>query len=371
MSKNFDYTKTARKIVTRFPVLNAIFVQIFFWILAYAFLAILAHLLLLTAGSPTSLKANIVIALFFGFFNGLASGLIAQFFERQIFYKRSLALIILGKAIISLIVFIILISVVRSILFPYLSARFFHAANPVTLQQSWDAFFYLLLIYTIVIGLVISFINVINKKYGPGVLLPLLLGRYRNPKEEERIFLFMDLKSSTSIAEALGHLKYSAFIRDSFMDINSILPAYRAQIYQYVGDEIVITWTMEEGLSNLSCIRFFFSCEASFKKKADYYKKKFGQVPEFKAGLHMGKVTAVEVGNIKREIAYHGDTLNTTARIQGVCNQYKEGFLTSMHVLENTSIGEHFKTQSIGMIKLKGKSEPIEIASINLIGVQN
>jgi adenylate cyclase len=215
-----------------------------------------------------------------------------------------------------------------------------------------------------VMGFVISFINLVNKKYGPGILLPLLLGRYRKPKEEERIFLFMDLKSSTSIAEVLGHLKYSAFIRDSFMDINAVLRAYNAEIYQYVGDEIVVTWTMKEGLADLSCTRFFFSCEERFKNKADYYLKKYGQVPEFKAGLHMGMVTAVEVGNIKRDIAYHGDTLNTTARIQGVCNQYNETFLTSMYVLENTGIGEHFKTASIGMVGLKGKSNPIEIASI-------
>ncbi len=43
----------------------------------------------------------------------------------------------------------------------------------------------------------------------------------------------------------------------------------------------------------------------------------------------MGKVTAVEIGDIKRDIAYHVDTLNTAARIQSVCNEYNKDFLVS------------------------------------------
>jgi len=191
------------------------------------------------------------------------------------------------------------------------------------------------------------------------------MGKYRNPKEEERAFLFMDLKSSTSIAEALGHLKYSAFIRDSFMDINSVLSTHYARIYQYVGDEIVLTWTIEEGLKNFSCIRFFFACETKFKNRANYYLKQYGQVPEFKAGLHMGKVMAVEVGDIKRDIAYHGDTLNTAARIQSVCNKYNKKFLASMYVLETIGLQKYYETELIGMVELKGKSQPVEIGSIN------
>jgi adenylate cyclase len=370
MSKTFDYTRYARRFVTSFPVLNFLFSQVVFWTIAFVFLAILAHLVVVTISpglNQSSLKANLIIALFFGFFNGIATGYVGQLFERRFFHNKSLGVIIFGKAIISLFVFIILISVVRSVLFPYLSEWYYNRANPATVQRSWDAFFYLMLIYTIVAGFVISFINQINKKYGPGVLLPLLLGRYRKPKEEERIFLFMDLKSSTSIAETLGHLKYSAFIRDSIMDINAVLAGHSAQIYQYVGDEIVITWTIKEGLSKLSCVRFFFSCEARFKKRADHYTKQYGHIPEFKAGLHMGKVTAVEVGNIKRDIAYHGDTLNTASRIQSVCNEYNKRFLASMFILQNMETAKHYKYESIGLIGLKGKSNAIEIASIDLL----
>ena len=56
----------------------------------------------------------------------------------------------------------------------------------------------------------------------------------------------------------------------------------------------------------------------------------------------MGMVTAVEVGDIKRDIAYHGDTLNTAARIQSICNSYEKKFLSSANVLKNIQINNRF-----------------------------
>jgi len=53
---------------------------------------------------------------------------------------------------------------------------------------------------------------------------------------------------------------------------------------------------------------------------AAYYLSKYGRVPVFKAGIHGGKVMALEVGSVKKELAYLGDIVNTTARIQGECN---------------------------------------------------
>lgn len=35
-----------------------------------------------------------------------------------------------------------------------------------------------------------------------------IIGRYRRPRKEERIILFMDMKGLTAIAEKLGHHRY-------------------------------------------------------------------------------------------------------------------------------------------------------------------
>jgi adenylate cyclase len=373
-SKKVDliYHSHAKGVFNKYPALTYVIKQVIYWIMAYVFLAIISYLLLMTAGqAKTNLLANLIIALYLGFFNGIVTGLADRFFERRLFYNKSLGIIILGKVGINLIVFIILISFVRYTIYPYLLERFFNDNNPVTLQRAWDYFFNFLLIYNIVAGLLISFINQVNRKFGPGVLLPLLLGRYRTPKEEERIFLFMDLKASTSIAEEMGHLKYSSFIRDSFMDINTMIFRFNAQIYQYVGDEIVLTWSAKKGRYSLSSMEFFFACQSRFQARTPYYLKRYGYVPKFKGGLHKGPVTAVEVGEIKRDIAYHGDTLNTASRIQSMCNELGKEFLSSNEFLKSSNATEYYSIESQGMVELKGKSKPIEIASISRKGKDN
>ena len=363
MPASFNHTVFAY----RFPFLRYVLIQVVFWLMSYLFLAFLSHQVLII-GNPDQarfgLAENFTVAGFFGFFYGVAAGLVGWFFERRFFYNKALWIVFLGKIAISIVVFLILVNLVRFVMHPYVLKLLSSTAIFITKQKSWDAFLYLMLSYNVAIELLITFINQVNKKYGPGVMLPLLLGKYRSPKEEEMIFLFMDLKSSTRLAETLGHFKYSAFIRDTFMDINSILSKYNAQIYQYVGDEIVITWPIALGLRDAHCIEFFFACEARFIERADYYEGRYAEIPQFKAGLHMGKVTAVEVGDIKRDIAYHGDTLNTAARLQSVCNDYNKKLLSSAYVLKNVQLNKPFTFESMGTVVLKGKTEALEIASI-------
>ena len=51
--------------------------------------------------------------------------------------------------------------------------------------------------------------------------------------------------------------------------------------------------------------------------------------PEFKAGLSEGKITVTEVGDIKREIAYHGEVLHTAARLEKMCNNLNQKLLVT------------------------------------------
>ena len=81
----------------------------------------------------------------------------------------------------------------------------------------------------------------------------------------------------------------------------------------------------------------------------------------------MGKVTVAEVGVIKKEIAYHGDTINTAARIQGECNRLNSDLLISETILNKIEIDPWFLTHLKGQIQLKGKSKTIPIYAIEKI----
>jgi adenylate cyclase len=370
MTSLFKHSGYTRKFLHRHPVVRHLTVQIIFWVLANIFLVILIHLSTVVFSSalsisyPQRLLPTLILGMIMGFLYGITFGLTDHFFEKMILKSRSLGKIILLKTAVSLIIFILLFAIMRFVLFDLIIVPSMQFDSSLIKNKTWEILFLLFLLYYLVMSMVIGFINEVNKKFGPGVLVPLLMGKYRNPREEDRIFMFMDLKSSTATAEALGHLKYSRLIRDSFMDINRLLSIFNAQVYQYVGDEIVVTWKIEEGLKDLYCIKFFFACEKKFEQKSNYYQVNYGLVPHFKAGLHMGKVTAVEIGEMKRDIAYHGDTLNTASRIQSMCNELKKKFLVSEFLFQQGRLNGRFKAESMGAVLLKGKTTPVGIVSI-------
>ncbi|QMU29172.1 adenylate/guanylate cyclase domain-containing protein [Adhaeribacter radiodurans] len=373
MAKEFEYTTWANRYTARFPVLTYVGTQANFWIIVNLLLVAIMHLQTRIMHQAYNLPATgklspmLLLAVASGVLYGVSLGLIGYYLDRRFLKKMSLGKIILFKALGSLALLTLLLWLLRFVFFNFFVLPSPYLTSIILNSASWNYLFYLLLIYYSFMTLVISFINQVNKKYGPGVLVPLLLGRYRYPREEKRIFMFMDLKSSTTIAENLGHLKYSSFIRDCFADINEVLFPFRAQVYQYVGDEIVVTWPETEGLSNQYCIRFYFACKKQFQDRAGFYLTNYGLLPEFKAGVHSGKVTAVEIGEIKKDIAYHGDTLNTAARIQSLCNEYQKSFLVSESLLNKLGLDQGIKTEALGMILLRGKTEKVGILSVGWI----
>jgi adenylate cyclase len=102
----------------------------------------------------------------------------------------------------------------------------------------------LLFIWYFIVILTIFILDV-SEKYGSGTLRKLLLGKYHSPGKEDRIFMFLDLKSSTSIAEQIGDDTYFRMIRYFYNIVNDVTINNYGEIYQYVGDEIVISWTKE------------------------------------------------------------------------------------------------------------------------------
>jgi adenylate cyclase len=209
------------------------------------------------------------------------------------------------------------------------------------------------------------FILQINEKFGQGVLLNFLLGKYHRPKEDNRIFMFMDLKSSTTIAEKLGHIKYSQLIQDCYFDLTDVVINHEAKIYQYVGDEVVLSWDVRSGIKYQNCLKTFFAYDNLLKNKSEYYKNKYDVVPEFKAGLNMGPVTVAEVGEIKKELAYHGDVLNTAARIQGKCNEYQTKLLVSEQVKTRFDMQNNYIFDFLGDVILKGKQRSVSIYAVH------
>jgi adenylate cyclase len=205
-----------------------------------------------------------------------------------------------------------------------------------------------------------------DRKFGHGILWKIILGKYHLPQEEDRIFMFADLDGSTTIAEAIGDKKYHLLLRDFFADVTNAIINSEGSIYQYVGDEVIVSWSMEKKHAGNHCIQCFFDMQKSIADKKEIYMKNYGLVPVFKAGIHLGKVMAGEIGIIKRDITYSGDVLNTTSRIQGKCGELDATLIVSDELLEKVFLKPAFISQFMGSIKLKGRKKEIGLNSITL-----
>jgi len=203
----------------------------------------------------------------------------------------------------------------------------------------------------------------INDRFGPGIFSKFLRGKYFRARKEERIFMFLDIRSSTSIAERIGEEAYFNFIKQFIDDCTDPILNSKGEIYQYIGDEIVVSWEMEKGLKNANCIQCFYDIIKAIEKQSQYYQKRFDVIPQFKAGIHCGEVMVGEIGKVKRDIAYSGDVLNTTARIQGECNKNEVDLLISNSLLNLLKIDSRYTIQNFGTILLRGKSEKVELHS--------
>ena len=309
---------------------------------------------------PLEFKNIVRLFIFSGLLVGFVFANFELLFEKYSSKRTSIGLSMLLKAVLYIIAMVGVSSLAKAM-------ASFKFGVEIQKDDYWwqDKTFQAILVYVFFVSLVFSFIKIANEKFGKGVFLKMLLGRYKKPQEEKRIFMFLDLKSSTTIAEKLGHFKYSQLIQDCFYDLNEIVPKYSAEIYQYVGDEAVLSWPYKKGLANNNCVKMYFEFAQALKTKEDYYNNKYGLTPLFKAGLHGGTLMVAEVGVVKKELAFHGDVINTSARIQAECNTYDVPILISEN-LKNDLSAAAFTAKHMGNVLLKGKELKVNIYTVQL-----
>jgi adenylate cyclase len=299
-----------------------------------------------------------------GFLVGTSVGLCEEFLFLDRFRKKSYLFLLLFRTVVYSCIFAFFELAINSL------SKF--AVSDLTLSQSIHfAFYEENYVRDFGIILVISFFFIaliqIRRLHRPGDLIKYIIGRYHLPEEVNKIFLFIDLKSSTTIAEKLGNTKYSSFLIDYYHDMTGAILMSKAEIYQYIGDEIILSWNFKNGVKHSRCINCFFDIMTSIEWNKEKYLEKYGVHPEFKAALHAGKVSVTWIGTIKKEIVYHGDVLNTAARIQEECNKHNQKFLISEYMLQNVELPEYLRSEFVGELQLKGKEKKVKIFGLKSI----
>lgn len=297
------------------------------------------------------------LPLFVGTLSGSVYGTANFYFTHRIYQRRSFGqAIFLGTVIFGFIaVFSCSVAIKTYYLF---------AGVPINVQSVSGLFSstggIIFIFYLFLMSGMADYIDQVSFRLGPGNLWKLLKAEYYEPKQEERVFMFVDLRSSTTLAEKLGHIKYTRLIQDCFSEL-SVVSKHRAEIYQYVGDEVVLTWTAKNGIENSDCINTVLDFFKRLEDKRDYFLSTYDCFPEFKAGAHIGIVTAAEIGEVKRDIQYFGDTINTASRIQNRCNEFNCDLLCSQELYDQLLPDGKELLKEVAEVLLKGKAKPVKL----------
>ena len=323
-----------------------------------------------STGNPYEFGGGyILVTLIFITITGLAVGSFEILYLNKLFNKKSFSKKILYKSMIYVVIiitFLLILTVISNSI--ELQTGVFDKLvwnNVSTFFMSYV--FWTVVLYVAVIIGVSLFFSEVSENLGLLVLHNFFIGKYHKPIEEERIFMFLDMKSSTTIAEKLGHVKYFEMLKEYYADFSEPIIQYAGEIYQYVGDEIIVSWRIKSGLHNNNCLKCFFAMKESLSNQSKKYKSTFGISPTFKAGYHLGNVTTGEIGVLKKEIIFTGDVLNTAARIQGLCNTYNVDILISDQLRNKLLLDSEFQTLSLGKSELRGRKENVELFTVNLL----
>ena len=216
------------------------------------------------------------------------------------------------------------------------------------------------------LAVTIQFVRQMNRMAGANVLRHFATGVYHRPKAEERVFLFLDLVGSTQLAERLGSARYFELLRRFVDDLTEPVLEAEGEIYQYAGDEVVITWPMAAGLRAANCLRCVFDIHAAVARAAARYERDFGTVPRFRGGLHAGAVTAGELGDLKQQIVFVGDILNTAARLEEYAKRAGVDLVVSGTLLDRLPLPPGVTATPCGELEIRGKEARVRAYSVRV-----
>ena len=206
------------------------------------------------------------------------------------------------------------------------------------------------------IAVALSYLS-IDRLLGKGNLWRLMIGRYYRPREEARIFLFLDMEGSTAAAEKLGAPRFLELLASAVLDATPPILESRGEIHRYIGDEIVVTWPIARADN---AVKGAIATIAALDALAPDYAARFGVAPRFRGGLHGGTVAVGEIGDVRREIVYLGDAVNVAKRLETEAGARRARLLVSGDVVAGLRDATlQARLADLGEIPIAGRAAPL------------
>jgi len=179
--------------------------------------------------------------------------------------------------------------------------------------------------------------------------------------EKEMTILFSDIRSFTSLSEAMTPQENFNFINSYLSRMEPIIGWRGGFIDKYIGDGIM-------ALFPISADDAVSSAVDMLEQLTEYnqYRQKMGYQPiRIGIGLHTGLLMLGTVGGQNRmDGTVISDAVNLASRLEGLTKVYGASIVVSEQTLLNLHGPERFNFRSLGKVKVKGKNEAVAIFEV-------
>ncbi|MEM6684358.1 MAG: adenylate/guanylate cyclase domain-containing protein [Bacteroidota bacterium] len=236
-----------------------------------------------------------------------------------------------------------------------------------------SSYFIALVIFFSFTSMLMFFISNLERRSGNiATLFFRSMGEIIQPKLIQRGFIFIDLNNATSLAEKLGSERYAKLLRDCFRLLNELVAVSNFEVYQYVGDEAVITWKAHHPNADVKALQLFSDFKAYLSENEASFLQEYQILPNFKCAIHFGDVVMSEIGKDIKHLVYHGDVLNTASRLLSKCHYYQTDCIISAAAIQHKEkIEFHYKLNAIYASNLKGKEKQVHAFTVQTIQKNN
>lgn len=222
--------------------------------------------------------------------------------------------------------------------------------------------------FSLFVAVLIIFYLQMRLFVGARTLKNILLGKYNTPRNENRIFMFVDVVGTTAAAQKIGDIRFHKYLNRLFTLFDGPIHHYGGEIHSYVGDAIIVTWPLsskpaKNARALLAAKRIVELCEDN----ADKIAQEFGERPSVRLAINGGPIVAGETGFSKRQITYLGDTINLTSRIESMAKKLDRDYLISTNLLRSIDVPNNIRVSALGAFAMKGAKEKFALSQLKFI----
>ena len=183
-------------------------------------------------------------------------------------------------------------------------------------------------------------------------------------KEVEATVMFSDIYDFTTISESFTPHELVTHLNSYFSDISSFILDHDGMLDKYTGDGIMAIFGAPLPRDNhaiLACRAALAHRDFSIKLGNENHLSVSNQFHNrTRLGIHSGKIVAGNIGSSRRmDYTAIGDTVNLSARLEGVNKIYKTKIIISDATF--ILIKNEFICRELDFLKVKGKKTPTRI----------